>query len=227
MASVLNSGNNNQQKRLPPRRQYTQAPQYVQTGPQYIQASGPQYVQASGPQYVQSSVSTQFAPVQTFQQQPQYFAPAPQPRYAPQRSYHNDGYGYDSGSQREDPLKKMVLLNGVMSGNVNPMAAVALDNNKKMSSTDALVVSSMGNTPLSTMLAVGAGGSGSGGSGNMLATLAVANALAPKSSSSASTSASTNSNSNTLNTLATLSVLGQSSGSQSSGGMFGNLFGGN
>jgi len=170
-------------------------------------------------------VSTQFAPVQTFQQ-PQYFAPAPQPRYAPQR-YH-DSYGYDS-QQQEDPLKKMVLLNGVVSGNVNPMAAVAMDNNHKVSSTDALVVSSMGNNPLSTMLAVGAGGSGSGGSANMLTTLAVANALAPKSSSS-TTSSSTNSNGNSaLNTLATLSVLNQNSGNQNGGnggsGLFGNLFG--
>jgi len=178
---------------------------------------------------VQASVSGQFAPVQTFQQ-PQYFAPAPQPRYSsqPQRSYH-DSYGYDSdygSQQQEDPLKKMVLLNGVVSGNVNPMAAVAMDDNNKVSSTDALVVSSMGNTPLSTMLAVGAGGSGSGGSGNMLTTLAVANALAPKSTSS---TASTNSNSNSaLNTLATLSVLNQNSGNQNGGsgsGLFGNLFG--
>jgi len=231
LASVLNNngnnGNNNNQRpssRRNPRYRGSSQPQYAP----------PQFAQP--PQYVQASVSTQFSAPPP---QPQYFAPAPQPQYAPapqpqyapapqyaQRGYQ-DSYGYDShyDTQREDPLKKMVLLSGVTSGKVNPLAAVAMDNNKGMSTTDAVVISSLGNSPTSTLLAMSGGlggGSSSGGSmfgGNALATLAVAGALTPQKDSKDTSSSSTN----MLTTLATLSVLNRNNGAGSNGGnYFGN-----
>jgi hypothetical protein len=80
-----------------------------------------------------------------------------------------------------------------------------MSDNSHMSATDAALISSMGNTPTSTLLAVSGGLSGGGSdfrgnSNNALTTLAVAGALSPQSGSSSS--------SNTLNTVAALSVLG-------------------
>jgi hypothetical protein len=91
-----------------------------------------------------------------------------------------------------------------------------MSDNNQMSATDAAVISSMGNNPVSTLLAVGAG-SGGGSFGprdsesNVITTLAVANALSPQSGSSSSN------NNDALNTVATLSLLNHNGGS-----LFGN-----
>jgi len=184
--------------------QQQQRPRRSSRQPQYA----PQYGQ---PQYG-ASMSTQFGSSSRYGSQPQYFQS--QPQYAPPQrsSYNDDSYYYDSGRgyngygnqrQQEDPLKKMVILQGVTSGSVSPFAAVAMDNNKGVSSTDALVMSSMGQSPLTNMMAMGAFGGGSsngmGGSG-ALQTLMVANALSPKKEGEAEK--------NPLSTLATVAMLG-------------------
>lgn len=117
-------------------------------------------------------------------------------------------------------MKKLILLNGVTSGTVNPLAAVAMDGNKRMSGTDALVVSSLGNSNAATMLAFsgGFGGNSGSGGGNAMNTLLMASALQPKKDGDSSSGSD-----NTLNTLATMSVLG---GMSNNGGNGNGLFGG-
>lgn len=114
-------------------------------------------------------------------------------------AYPGDGWGprYEQ-RDNNDPLKKVVLLSGVTSGQINPLTAVAMDRNNGMSAADTALVSSLGDGA-STVVALsgglggrsGSGGlfGGSGGSGssssNLLTTMVVANALTPKTSTTA------------------------------------------
>jgi len=108
----------------------------------------------------------------------------------------------------------MVLLTGVTSGKVNPLAAVAMDRNQGMSAVDTALVSSMGNNGLSTLVALNGGlgaSSNNGGQGlfggssstnNLVSTMVVANALAPQSSTT----------NNAATNVATLALLSQDNG---------------
>lgn len=139
------------------------------------------------------------------------------PQYGPQ-------YGHQ---EQEDPLKKVVLLSGMASGKINPLAAVAMDRNQGMSAMDTVLVSSMGNNGLTTALALsgGLGGSGSGsgsqslfgnsrgGQNSMLQTMVLANALAPKNDDD-----DDDNNNDAFGSLATIALLSKTMGGHNDGG---------
>jgi len=56
-----------------------------------------------------------------------------------------------------DPLKQAVILNGIEKGTINPVTAVGLDRNPGMNAIGATLVSSLGDNPLTTALAVNGG----------------------------------------------------------------------
>jgi len=148
------------------------------------------------------------------------FAPPQRYRSDYNDNYDNGRYGNGYGNNNEDPLKKLVLLNGVTSGTVDPLAAVVMDKNKGLSGTDTILMSSLGNSGSSdtaTMLALSGGlGGGRGGGGSSVAsTLLMANALAPKKDGESSSSGNS-----ALNTLAMASMF-------SNNGNGNGLFGGN
>jgi hypothetical protein len=127
------------------------------------------------------------------------YPPAP-PAYTDYEYHYGPSYGPPSRygppryeEPREDPLKKIVLLSGMASGKINPLTAVAINQNQGMSAADTALVSSMGNNGLTTAIALTGGFSGGNGqsglfggdshggsNNNMLQTLVVANALSPE-----------------------------------------------
>jgi nuclear pore complex protein Nup98-Nup96 len=75
---------------------------------------------------------------------------------------------YDEYGNVQDPAKKAILLSGLASGSVSPLTAVAMDRNPGMSTTDSLVVSALGNNPLTSLLVLNqAPGQGFGNGGSL------------------------------------------------------------
>jgi len=62
------------------------------------------------------------------------------------------GVTYDQYGNPQDPVKQAVLLSGIASGSVSPLTAVAMDRNPGMTSADGVVVSALGNNPLTNLL---------------------------------------------------------------------------
>jgi len=54
-------------------------------------------------------------------------------------------------------LKQAIILNGITQGTINPVTAVGLDRNPGISPLGAQVFSNIGDTPLTTALAVSGG----------------------------------------------------------------------
>jgi hypothetical protein len=54
-------------------------------------------------------------------------------------------------------LKQAIILNGIQQGTINSVTAVGLDRNPGMSALGAQVFSSLGDSPLTTALAVNGG----------------------------------------------------------------------
>jgi len=138
------------------------------------------------------------------------------------------GYGYDEQSQQDNTMKQALLISGMSSGSLNPVAAVALNNNPHATATDAAMDEALGGT-VGTVAALGGfggsqgqGGSPFGGRGgsstsNLVTTLAIAGALggsAPTPSGSG----------NALATVAVLSAMNNNNQRPgSSGGSSNNL----
>jgi hypothetical protein len=102
-------------------------PAYTPYTPSY-----PVYTQASYPAYTPSYPSSYY-----------------QPSYPRPRSPYPD--------PPNDPLKQAVILSGIQKGTINPVTAVGLDRNPGMSALGAQVFSSLGDSPITTALAVNGG----------------------------------------------------------------------
>jgi len=66
--------------------------------------------------------------------------------------FGNNDITYDQYGNPENPVKQAILLSGIASGSVSPLTAVAMDRNPAMTTTDSVVVSALGNNPLTSLL---------------------------------------------------------------------------
>jgi hypothetical protein len=212
MASMLDKSNNQRPRRshryVPPPPRPSRSSGFVQSS---VGVSSGGFVQAAPVAVPVQGFQGGFSAPATFQGgfvqgsqggfvQPTFVAPPP-PTFV-QGGFQGGFSGRSSGfdpryeEERDDPLKKAVLLSSITSGKINPLTAVAMDRNQGMGAAETVLVSSLGDSA-STLVALSGGFGGTSGSSqgglfgssssrggsstsNLLQTMVVANALAPK-----------------------------------------------